>query len=179
MMNMLAAAGMDIVTDHIRSADIDNPGGYYEFEPVKNLYKADKSASDLSWLPEVRGKVVKVISTLLPYLPGNFRYRIIFMRRNMAEILASQKKMLINRGEDPEKISDDQMAMIFNKNLHQVEEWISSHPNVSRIDVNYNQLLQDPAPIIEQVNQFLGGNLETEKMAQVINPDLYRQRLAK
>jgi hypothetical protein len=174
MMNMLEAGGMKIVTDNLRSADTDNPGGYYEFERVKHIYKGDHA-----WLSEVRGKVVKVISTLLPFLPGNYRYRILFMQREMTEILASQKKMLINRGEEPGKSDDGEMAAIFEKNLRQVEEWSTTHPNVIRLNISYNELLRDPAPLVERINEFLGGKLETEAMLRVINPDLYRQRLAK
>ncbi len=174
MMNMLEAGGMKILCDNLRMADQDNPVGYFEYERVKDLIKGDHA-----WLTEARGRVVKVISTLLPYLPTNQRYRIVFMRRDMAEVLASQKKMLVNRGEDPEKTSDAQMALIYEKNLRQVDEWIHTHSSVSRIDISYNQLLRDPEPLVEQVNQFLGGNLERGKMLNVINPDLYRQRMAK
>jgi len=174
MMSMLEAGGMMILTDNKRTADIDNPEGYHEYEQVKDLAKGN-----YSWLSKARGKGVKVISTLLPYLPMQHRYRIIFMRRNMAEILASQKKMIINRGEDPDKIPDTQMTQIFEKNLRQVDEWINSHPNITKLEISYNQLLDDPEPLVHQVNQFVGGNLDMNKMLDVINPNLYRQRLAK
>ena len=174
MMSMLEAGGMMILTDNKRTADIDNPEGYHEYEQVKDLAKGN-----YSWLSKARGKGVKVISTLLPYLPMQHRYRIILMRRNMAEILASQKKMIINRGEDPDKIPDTQMTQIFEKNLRQVDEWINSHPNITKLEISYNQLLDDPEPLVHQVNQFVGGNLDMNKMLDVINPNLYRQRLAK
>ena len=174
MMSMLEAGGMMVLTDNKRTADIDNPEGYHEYEQVKDLAKGN-----YSWLSKALGKGVKVISTLLPYLPTQHRYRIIFMRRDMAEILASQKKMIINRGEDPDKISDTQMTQIFEKNLRQIEEWINTHPNITKMDVSYNQLLRDPESLVHQINQFLGGNLEINKMLSVINPNLYRQRFAK
>jgi hypothetical protein len=174
MMKMLEAGGLSILTDNVRTADTDNLGGYYEFERVKALYKGD-----IAWLPSAQGKVVKVISTLLPNLPSNYQYRILFMRRDMAEVLASQKKMLVNRGEDPDKFNDAQIAAIFEKNLRQVEEWLHSNPNVKWMDVNYNQLLREPEPLVAKVNEFFGGNLETSVMMGAINPDLYRQRLAK
>jgi Sulfotransferase domain len=174
MMSMLEAGGMTILTDNKRTADIDNPEGYHEYELVKDLVKGN-----YSWLSKARGKGVKVISTLLPYLPIQHHYRIIFMRRDMAEILASQKKMIINRGEDPDKIPETQMTQIFEKNIHQVEEWINSHPNVTKIDISYNQLLREPESLVYQVSQFVGGDLDVNKMLNVINPNLYRQRLAK
>jgi len=171
MMSMLAAGGLEVLTDNIRISDDDNLNGYFELEEVKKLIKGEHA-----WIDESHGKVVKVISTLLPYLPSGYRYRIIFMRRAMKEILASQRRMLINRGEDPDKISDDQMAEFFKKNGQQVESWIDSQDNATRIDISYNQLMENPRSLITSINIFLGGGLDEKKMLGVINPSLYRQR---
>jgi hypothetical protein len=171
MMKMLEAGGIASLTDNIRTADDDNPKGYYEFERAKKL-----KDGDFAWLPEARGKVVKVIAALLPYLPGSYKYRIIFMRRAMPEILASQKKMLINRGEDPNKVSDEEMTRLFEQHLAQVNAWIDSQPNIQRIDVDYNALLKDAGPQVERINRFLGGRYDLEKMIEVVDPNLYRQR---
>lgn len=92
MMKMLEAGGMKILTDSQRTADEDNPKGYYEFELVKLIQR------DKSWLPRAKGKVVKIISELLKNLPPDYQYKAIFMRRNLAEILAFQRQMLIRRG---------------------------------------------------------------------------------
>ena len=116
MMKMLEAGGLPPLTDNLRTADEDNPKGYYEFERVKQLPKGD-----VAWLPDAQGKVVKVIAALLPSLPGGYHYRVIFMQRAMPEVLASQRQMLIRRGEDPNKIPDDVIAKLFEKHLKQVE----------------------------------------------------------
>ena len=116
MMMMMEAAGIPPLTDHQRSADNDNPRGYYEYERVKKLRQGDTD-----WLPQTQGKVVKVISALLTYLPADYSYQVLFMQRALPEILASQKKMLINRGEDPEKIKDDEIAQSFESHLAQVK----------------------------------------------------------
>ncbi|HTP09797.1 MAG TPA: sulfotransferase domain-containing protein [Anaerolineae bacterium] len=171
MMKMLEAGGLSPVTDNIRTADEDNPKGYYEFERVKQLPKGD-----VAWLPDAQGKVVKVIAALLPYLPGGYRYRVIFMQRAMPEVLASQRQMLIRRGEDPNKIPDDVIAKLFEKHLKQVNDWVSQQPNVQRLDVNYNEMLKNPQPFIEQVNTFLDHQLDAAKMATVVDPSLHRQR---
>ena len=171
MMKMLEAGGITPLTDNLRVADEDNPKGYYEFERVKKLDKGDTT-----WLPEAQGKVVKVIAALLPHLPLDYNYRIIFMCRAMPEILASQKKMLINRGLDPDQVSDEQMAGLFEKHLSIVNAWINSRPNVSRIDILYNELVKNPEPHIKEINQFLGGMLDMEGMAQVVDKNLYRHR---
>jgi hypothetical protein len=171
MMKMLAAGGMPPMTDEIRAADTDNPKGYFEFERVKQLDKGDTA-----WVPDARGKVVKVISALLKYLPSSEQYRVIFIRRNMGEILASQRKMLINRGEDPDKQDDAQMAMLFEKHLSQVESWLASQPNIRTLFLHYSEILADPMPQIEKINAFLGDKLDIEQMANAVDPALYRNR---
>src|SRR5437899_574640 len=101
MMKMLEAGGMEPLTDHVRTADEDNPKGYYEFERVKDLEK------DQTWLEDAKGRYVKVISMLLKHLPAGYTYKVIFMRRTMEEILASQRKMLVRRGESPDRVADE------------------------------------------------------------------------
>jgi hypothetical protein len=174
MMSMLAAGGFEVLTDHLRTPDDDNPVGYFELEEVKRLINGEHS-----WLARSNGKAVKVISTLLPYLPDGYYYRIIFMRRAMEEVLASQRRMLINRGENPDKISDDQMAEMFEKNLQQTERWINSQAHATRIDINYEQLIDNPRPLVTEINGFLGGGLDEDRMLGVIDPSLYRQRSSK
>ena len=88
MMRMLEAGGMEVVTDNIRKANGDNPHGYFEFEKVKKIKE------DSSWLDETFGKVFKMVSMLLYELPSDKNYKIIFMKRNMKEIMASQRIML-------------------------------------------------------------------------------------
>ncbi|HET9905932.1 MAG TPA: hypothetical protein VFQ23_04810 [Anaerolineales bacterium] len=171
MMSMLAAGGLEAVTDQLRVADDDNPVGYFELENVKKLISGEHS-----WLANSNGKVVKVISTLLPYLPDGYHYRIIFMRRAIEEVLASQRKMLINRGENPNKITDAQMADVFKMDLQQSERWINSQINVTRMDIQYKQLINHPSPLVTEINKFLGGDLDQNKMLGVIDPSLYRQR---
>jgi hypothetical protein len=171
MMKMLEAGGIPPVTDEIREADEDNPKGYYEFERVKQM-----DQGDTSWVVGAQGKVVKVISALLKHLPGDQQYRVVFVRRNMPEILASQRKMLIRRGEDPDKMDDEQMTMLFEKHLRQVEEWLSAQPNFRVLYAHYTEVLTDPMPQIAKINEFLGGRLDAQSMATVVDRSLYRNR---
>ncbi len=171
LMKMLEAGGIPPLTDSIRTADDDNPKGYYEFERVKAMDKGDTA-----WLADTQGKSVKVISALLKYLPPEYQYKIIYVRRNMPEILASQRKMLVRRGEDPDKMDDEQMAALFAKHVAQVEGWLKEQPNMSVIYVHYSDILADPEPQIAAINGFLGGQLDTVQMAAVIDPALYRNR---
>jgi len=171
MMKMLEAGGVTLLTDNIRKADEDNPKGYSEYERAKKL-----KDGDTEWLHEAHGKAVKVISYLLTYLPPSYHYRIIFMQRRLEEILASQKAMLIRRGEDPNKTNDGEMTRIFRNHLEQISTWMEEQPHVQRIDVSYNAIIDASAPIIEQINTFLDNRLETDGISQVIAPQLYRQR---
>ncbi len=172
MMKMLEAGGLDVVTDGIREANADNPKGYYEFERVKQLPKGDTA-----WLNDARGKVVKVISALLVHLPEDHTYKVLFMRREMDEILASQRKMLVRRGESTDRVDDGEMGAMFEKHMRKVYAWLDEHPNADYLDVSYNRLLQgEIQPIVRQVNDFLGADLDEEAMAAVIDPSLYRQR---
>ncbi len=171
MMKMLEAGGIPPITDEIREADDDNPRGYYEFERVKQLDKGDKA-----WVADAQGKSVKVISQLLRHLPSDYEYKVIFMRRNMDEILASQKKMLVNRGEDPNKVSDEEITELFEKHLTSVINWLDNQDNVEVLYIHYSETLSDPQPQAELINTFLGGNLDVKAMTGVVDPNLYRNR---
>ncbi|MCB0209554.1 MAG: sulfotransferase domain-containing protein [Anaerolineae bacterium] len=171
MMKILEGGGLPVLTDNIRTADGDNPKGYYEFERVKKLPKGD-----IAWLAEARGKVVKVLAILLFKLPEGYNYRVVFMRRAMPEILASQRKMLINRGEDPDRISDEELAVLFERYYQQAKSWMEQQPHVESIEIDYNLLLQDPQPQIEAINRFFDKKLDVNAMLKVVDPQLYRQR---
>ena len=170
MMKMLEAGGIEILTDNLRTADEDNPKGYYEFEAVKQLEE------DQEWLPDAQGKVVKIISQLLKPLPRDYKYKVIFMHRKMAEILASQKQMLIRRGEPTDAVADETIAALFQKHLSKVEAWLAEQSNFEVLYVHYSEALEKPAETAEQINEFLGGSLEVEQMKSVVDTSLHRQR---
>lgn len=170
MMKMLEAGGLEPFTDNIRVPDEDNPKGYYEFERVKQLDK------DNSWLSQAKGKVVKVISMLLKHLPPEYAYKVIFMRRNMREILASQQEMLIRRGKSGAQASADEMANYYRLHLLKIENWLAQQQNFEVLYVNYNEVLQNYHTYSKRINAFLGGNLNVDNMIGNIDHSLYRQR---
>ena len=88
IMQLLESGGVPILTDGQREADEDNPRGYYELDVVKHL-KTEKQ-----WVASAGGMAVKVIAQLLVHLPPQFKYKIVFVQRELDEILASQEKML-------------------------------------------------------------------------------------
>lgn len=170
MMAMLQAGGLEVLTDEIRKADEDNPRGYFEFERVKQVKE------DRSWLPGARGKVVKMISALLDKLPSDHHYKVVFMERNIDEVLASQNQMLVRRGEPTDAVGDDAMRMLFRKHLRQIGKWLEKQSNFDVLYVSYNDTLQRPRENVEKINGFLGGSLDVDQMVAVVDRRLYRQR---
>ncbi len=171
MMKMLEAGGLPILTDNLRAADANNPNGYYEFERVKQLPEGD-----YGWLPEAGGKVVKIVTGLIMHLPSEYRYKVIFMQRAMKEVLSSQKKMLGRLGKEDDRVEDEKMRKIYQEHLKQVNAWIAKQPNIEVLYVNYNTMLADPLESLKKVNEFLGGGMDVNVMAGVVNKELYRER---
>lgn len=169
MMKMLQAGGMELVVDNIREADEDNPKGYFEFELVK------KTKDDASWVRDASGKAVKMISMLLYDLPMEYRYKVIFMCRNMQEILASQRRMLERQGRNSAD-DDEKMDKLFTKHLDQVEQWLRQQTNIESLSVNYHDVIDRPEHEAERVNQFLGSRLNVKNMVEVVDTSLYRNR---
>jgi hypothetical protein len=172
MMKMLSAAGQEIVTDEIRAADEDNPKGYFELEQVKDL---DKDA-DKSWLTRHRGKVLKIISFLLKDLPDTCFYKVIFMRRDLQEVIASQNKMLVRRGEAADGEDDEKMMRLYANHLKKLELMLAERPNVELLDVHYRQVIENPREQALRVDKFLGLGGRAEAMVQAVDDRLYRNR---
>ena len=171
MMKMLAEGGLPIITDEIRRADSDNPNGYFEFETVRQM-----SAGNVDWLAHADGKAVKVISALLEYLPSKYSYKIIFLERDIHEILASQRKMLMNRNEK-EMGNEAEIEAQIQKHLSAMKPWLVRQPNIEVLYVNYNALMTEPEPVCEQIAEFLDLPLNQARMLAVPDKQLYRNRI--
>lgn len=173
MMNMLRAAGLEIVTDEVRAADVDNPKGYFEDERVKELGKK----TDRSWVKQCRGRVIKVISFLLKDLPADNYYKVIFMRRDLEEVIASQNKMLVRRKEPVGTVEDDaKMIQRYRMHLRKTEFILEEEPHFDHIDVMYREALDRPGEYARRVADFLGLRLDVDKMARAVDKSLYRNR---
>ena len=138
MMRMLKEGGIPILADNVRAADEDNPYGYYEFEKVKNL------KNDTSWLDDAKGKAVKIITELLYYLPLDRQYSVIFMKRNIDEIIKSQKVMLERKGLTM-KSSEEEMKLLYKKHLEEVQNWLERKSNFKTIYINYSEVIEKPS----------------------------------
>jgi hypothetical protein len=170
MMRMLDAGGIPVFTDNDRIADADNPNGYFEFEPIKKLNE------DASWVGDAVGHALKAIYLLLYQLPPEYRYRIVFMRRDLKEVIASQDTMLRRSGAATGTMDPAILARHFETQLRQVDAWLRQQPNMTVLDVGYAEVVREPLATAERVATFLGGSLDVGKMAESVDPALYRQR---
>ena len=171
MMQMLDAGGVEIVSDELRKADDGNLRGYYELERVKTI----ETDGDTSWLRDARGKAVKIIAFLLRHLPESLNYRVIFMHRDLDEVLDSQAKLLALRGESSDT-DDTQMREMFERHLAGTKRMLDARPCFEVLDISFNEILMNVPVQVERVNEFLGNRLDIERMAAVVSPELYRSR---
>ena len=174
MMQMLAAGGVPPLTDAQRTPDDSNPRGYLELEAVKRL-KTDKS-----WLPEARGRAVKIIHLLLADLVGlpGLEFRVVMMRRPVGEVVASQRAMLARQGRASAAVPDAQLGKLFLDQLERAERLLAGQANFQVCPVHYPALVADPAAEAARLNAFLGGGLDEAAMVRAVDPALYREKLS-
>jgi len=169
MMQMLNAVGLEPLTDGVRQADASNERGYFEYEPVKRLMQ------NSSWLGLAEGKAVKIIAVFLPHLPREFKYRIIFMERDLDSILRSQARMIARlKGSAP----DGDQALLKRTFQQQVERnlaWCRKQPNIDLLRVRYEDLLADPLAVSRHVSAFTGA-VDPNVMSAAVDPTLHHEQ---
>ncbi|MEZ4885302.1 MAG: alkaline phosphatase family protein [Chitinophagales bacterium] len=170
MMQMLEAGGMEAFTDGKRSADDSNQKGYYEHEAVK------KMGRNTDFLAEVGDKFVKVVAHLLFHLPRIYRYKIIFMERDIDEVLQSQHKMLQRDGKLKKGTFSYRLGIQFEETLKKVKDTYQNRPNVEFLFVPHREVIEFPQTVAKQVQEFLEKPLDLEKMAMVVDASLYREK---
>ena len=170
-MQMLRAGGMPLLTDAMRPPDADNPSGYLEYAPVL------RTATDASWVAQAPGKAVKVVYALLRQLPPGFEYRVLWMRRRLDEVIASQERMLARRGAPADAgISRERLAAVFAAQLAETETWLAQQPSFRVLALDYNEMVAGPQTAARAIDAFLGGGLDLEAMMGAVDPLLYRRR---
>jgi hypothetical protein len=172
MMRMLEAGGIPALTDAERPPDAHNPHGYFEYSPVKRLALGD----DASWIEAARGQAVKIIYRLLTYLPPRTSYRIIFMERDLEEVFASQRDMLLAQGDAAASQEAARLIPAMAAELRATKEWLARQPNASALAVPYAEVVRDPVTWSHDVARFLGASLDEAAMAAAVDPSLYRHR---
>lgn len=169
MMQMLDKGGVEILQDHNREADISNPKGYYEYDPVMSLYK------DNSWMHKGQNKAIKVVAPLLKSIDTKYRYKIIFMKRDLNEVIQSQQKMLgKSDAVFPVKIYNE-----FQKLLSNVIVWNKKEPGVEILYLDYKDVLENPKETARKVQEFIGVDLDVAAMEGCVDKSLYRNRAEK
>jgi hypothetical protein len=172
MMRMLEAGGIPALTDAQRPPDAHNPHGYFEYSPVKRLALGD----DASWIEAARGKAVKVIYRLLTYLPPRTTYRTVFMERDLEEVFASQRDLLLAQGDAAALQEPAHLIPALAAELRIARDWLARQPNMSVLPVPHAELVRDPLTWSREVARFLGGGLDEAAMAAAVDPSLYRHR---
>jgi hypothetical protein len=171
MMQMLDAGGLPVLTDNERKPDEDNPKGYYEFEAVKT------TKQDASWLNDAGGKVVKMVYRLLYDLPSDRRYAVVFMKRDLHEVIKSQEVMLDRSGKSGGSLDDDRLREVYDRQLAEARGWLSRQQNFDVLYVDYHDVLTDSKAVAAELNAFLGGSSDEAAMAAVPDRSLYRNRV--
>ncbi len=162
---------MSIISDALRIADQHNPLGYFEYEKVKSLQK------DSSWLDSAEGKAIKILFNFLYFLPKKFRYKILFMERDINEVLISQNKMLKTLGIKNDT-SDFVLKGHFVRELDRCKSWLEKQENMEIFSVNHGEIIRSPLKISSEIKTFLGLNLSEIKMAQAVEKTLYRSKIS-
>ena len=170
-MQMLRAGGLPVLADDARPPDADNPAGYLEYAPVL------RTATDATWVAQAPGHAVKVIYALLRQLPPGFEYRVLWMRRDLEEVMASQRAMLARRGGAPQQESSPvRLASVFAAQLHETERWFAQQAAFRVLALGHRDVVTDARSAAAAIDAFLGGGLDREAMARAVDPALYRQR---
>ncbi len=171
MMQMLVAGGIEPFTDDKRTPDESNPKGYYEHEEIKKLDR------DKSILKDVGNKVVKIISHLLLKLPARFNYKVVFMIRDIDEVVQSQHVMLEHNKRINPKTYVSSIKENFKKNFTNIDTWVKRNHNVEILYVNYTAVLNNPKQEAEKISKFLNKKLDVKAMTEVVDKTLYRNRI--
>lgn len=169
-MRMLAAGGLTPLTDGLRVANEDNPRGYHEWEPIKQL------PANPALIAQAEGKVVKVISSLLLSLPLNYEYRVVFLRRPISQVVASQAAMILRQTGSPPKLGAAAMQSALEAHLHGVVSWLRARPSIAVHWVDYAALVGRPWDHARAIAAFLGGGLDVNAMAGQADASLHRNR---
>ncbi len=170
MMQMLAAGGFDLLTDDVRGPDAHNPRGYFELEAVKRIQR------DSAWVSRAVGRAVKVVQPLVTSLPDGYAYRLLWMRRPLEEVLASQRHMLEQRGAAADDLPPERLLAVFRQQHRALECWVAARDDARMLAVDTRLLVASPVASAREVAHFLDVDLDNEAMAAVVDPGLYRRR---
>jgi hypothetical protein len=166
MMQVLYLGGMKVAFDHKRKPDEHNPKGYFELEGGKIINRLMAGTFPME---KYDGMVIKVTAYGIKYLPRGFKYKVIYMLRDLDEIMASMSKMI------GEKLSNEDKKAFERLNKYALK-LIEDRDDIDYITVRYNKVIENPRKEIERINEFLGGFLDVDSAVKAVDPSLYRNR---
>ncbi len=169
MMQILGAAGLPAFTDGERVPDSDNPFGYFEHTAAAALHR------ESGWLAAASGRAVKIVAPLLPYLPAGLSYRLVFLHRPLAQVVASQRAMLVRLGRFGAGRDEAALIRSFATQMARVRTWLERREDLPVLAIDYNAALADPAAMAVRLEAFLGTPFDTAAAAAAVAPGLRRQ----
>ena len=174
-MQMLQAGGVPLLTDEERIADEHNPLGYFEFAPVKRLRQ------DATWISQAVGEAVKVVSPLLADLPTGYDYKVLLVQRSLAEVVASQMKLLATRGVVEPVANAEDLLQLYTRYQAEMEQTLSTRSDIEVLKLNHPDLMTSPAEQVSKITAFIQPiwpeiKLDQQAMIKVIDPQLHRVR---
>ncbi|EDM43739.1 type I phosphodiesterase/nucleotide pyrophosphatase [unidentified eubacterium SCB49] len=167
MMQMLDKGGLTSLIDDERKADESNPKGYFELKEVMSIHK------DNSWMEKAKNTSVKIVAPLLSYMDMKYRYKVIFMKRDLDEVIKSQRKMT---GKNTD-VLPVKLYNAYRNQLKIVEIWKEKEPGVELIYVDYKDVLEKPQEMAKKVSEFVGLELDIDAMASCVDKSLYRNKV--
>jgi hypothetical protein len=168
MMQVLAAGGVPIAFSEGRKPDVHNPKGYYELEGGKIINRLIQGTFPFE---SYKGTFIKITAYGLSYLPKGF-YKIIYMQRNLEEVLDSMETMVQVTDENREETKQS-----FQKLNEKIMKDLQTKKQTEVLFVNYNDILKEPRTNIDRICQFIGPyRFEIPMMIAVVDNTLYRQR---
>ena len=171
VMQILHSMGIELFIDNHRPPDQSNPKGYFEHELVKSLQK------DTSWLKRANGKAIKIVSPLIKYLPVELYYKIIYIIRDLDEIILSQERMLSEKNIKDDTINSNELKKLFFKDLRQTRNWVNKELHCDYLEIFHSKLLANPEPEIERLKSFFKIDANKTSVLKVIDNKLYRSKV--
>ncbi len=170
VMRMLDAGGVALVTDGARTADAGNPHGYFEDRRTMRL------AHDVAWLAGLGGQALKIVVPLVRYLPEAIACDLILVRRELSEVLASQRALLALHGRSVDPADDPVLQAAFAREIDETRRWAAACPDLRLLEVAHREAIAEPAHCARRLAEFLRRPLDCAAMAQAVDGQLYRQR---
>ncbi len=165
MMQIINRTSIPVLSDGKRLKDVNNPEGYFELEAVKGIVR------DNSFLKQAIGKAIKIVAPLPIYMDPELKYRVIFMRRDVDEILRSQEVML-----QKDQINErEKFRTMYDLHLKKTYSFLKEH-EIPYLDVNYLDLIEEPETLLSSIIDFCSVDHSVIDLVSAIKPELYRNR---